>query len=128
MSVPRSTRRLSAWLAMLALVLNALLPLVAQAMRAPAGPAGLHEICSATGLVMVRPHDSRRDQSPAQSAAPLKDCPFCHLHHDGAGLPPVQTALFLPPGRAEMPPAFYQAAHRSTVWLSARSRAPPLLA
>ena len=129
MSAPRSTRRLSAWLAMLALVLNALLPLAAQAMRAPAGPVGLHEICSTTGLVRVRPHDdSGRDQSPAHNAALLKDCPFCHLHHEGAGLPPVHAALWLPPGQAEMPPAFYQAAHRCTVWLSARSRAPPLLA
>lgn len=116
---------------MWALVLNALMPLAAQAMLAQSGQPADIEICSSTGMVMMPSHPSSQDQpgsEPGQAANLLQDCPFCQLHHDGAGLPPAAAGLVQPLEFAAMPPAFYQAAPRSTVWLSARSRAPPLLA
>jgi len=114
---------------MLALVMNALLPLAAQAMRATSEQLGSMEICSSTGMVMIQPHDAGPDSPPGQAASRLKDCPFCHLHHDSTGLPPAaETSPILPATYAGMPPAFYQAARTSPVWLSAQPRAPPLLA
>ncbi|MEY5097963.1 MAG: hypothetical protein RJA36_682 [Pseudomonadota bacterium] len=116
---------------MLALVLNALLPLAAQAMLATPERSGSMEICSSTGMVMVQPHPLQKagaDEQPGQAADLAKDCPFCQLHHGGVGLPPAAAGLFQPLEFTGMPPAFYQAAPCSTVWLSARSRAPPLLA
>lgn len=116
--------RFATWLSMLALVLNALMPLTAQAMLTSAGQVGSVEICTSTG--MVRLPGDQGDDSSKSAAAHMQNCPFCLLHDGQASLPPVSVALPLLQGFAEMPPAFYQAADTSAVWLTALSRGPPL--
>ncbi|MEN9903667.1 MAG: hypothetical protein RLZZ555_232 [Pseudomonadota bacterium] len=125
MFIIRSTRRITAWLAMLVLVLNALTPLAAQATWASSNPAEMVEVCTSTGMVRVAV-DAPDDSDDAGSAI-AQSCPFCLLHDGQAMLPPSPTALPVTQSYAGMPPAFYQAAHTSAVWLAARSRGPPSL-
>ena len=120
----RSTRRLTAWLSMLVLVLNALMPLTAQAMRTSVADGDTVEICTSTGMMRLA---QDKPSSPDGSFAAQSSCPFCLLHEGLAWLPPGLHALQAPPPHAEMPPAFYQAAHTSAVWLTALSRGPPSL-
>lgn len=108
------------------LVLNALMPLVAQAMPLPAAGAVdvAFEICTSTGMVVL----AGEQNSPSEpSDAPLgMSCPFCVLHDGQALLPPAAFASILMPVHADMPPVFYKAADTSGVWLAALSRGPPL--
>lgn len=111
---------------MLVLVLNALMPLAAQAMAASTPGSQWQEICTSTGMVRLPLDDS--EHHPADSGAgQSQDCPYCNLHAGHAGLPPaaIDPVAILP--LREMPPAFFQAAHTSSVWLAAQSRAPPSL-
>ena len=109
---------------MLVLVLNALMPLAAQAMRASVAGGNAIELCTSTGMVRLAQDEP---SSPDDSFAAQSSCPFCLLHDGLAWLPPALHALQAPPPHAEMPPAFYQAADTSAVWLAALSRGPPSL-
>lgn len=121
----RPFHNFATWLSMLVLVLNALMPLGAQAMLASAGQVDTVEICTSTGMVRV-PIDEGENSGKSR-ATRMQNCPFCLLQDGQASLPPVSVALPLAQGFAEMPPAFYQAADTSAVWLAALSRGPPLL-
>lgn len=121
----RSTRRITAWLAMLVLMLSALMPLAAQAMWTSVQPDETIEICTSTGMVRVA-IDTADDSDDAGSTM-AQSCPFCLLHDGQAMLPPSPTALPPTQSYTGMPPAFYQAAHTSAVWLAALSRGPPSL-
>ena len=124
MSIRRSTRRITAWLSMLVLVLNALMPLAAQAMRASVADGNAIEICTSTGMMRLAQDEP---SSPDGSFAAQSSCPFCLLYDGPAMLPPTLPALPLTQSYAGMPPAFYQAAPTSAVWLTALSRGPPSL-
>ncbi len=107
---------------MLVLVLNALMPLAAQAMRAYGTDADMIEVCTSTGMVRLAvgaPDD------PGSASA--QSCPFCLLHDGQAMLPITLAALPPTPSYAGMPPAFHQTAQTSAVWLTALSRGPPSL-
>jgi hypothetical protein len=110
---------------MLVLVLNALMPLVAQAVLASVGPGDTVEVCTSTGVVRV-PIDKDND-SGKSDATRMRSCPFCLLHDSQTWLPPSSVSVPIPRDYAEMPPAFYQAAVTSAVWLIALSRGPPLI-
>ena len=125
MFIRRSTRRITAWLTMLVLMLNALTPLAAQAMWPSGDLAEMVEICTSTGMVRVAV--ATPDDSNDAGSAIAQSCPFCLLHDGQAMLPPTLPTLPLTQSYAGMPPAFYQAAHTSAVWLTALSRGPPSL-
>ena len=55
MRLTRTTHRFAAWLAMLAMLLGALAPTVAQAVVAAQGGPGWVQVCSASGMVWVTP-------------------------------------------------------------------------
>ena len=124
MLIRRCTRRITAWLSMLVLVLNALMPLAAQAMRTSVADGDAIEICTSTGMMRLAQEEPA---SPDGSFAAQSSCPFCLLHDGPAWLPTDLHAWHTPQPYAEMPPAFYQAAHTSAVWLTALSRGPPSL-
>lgn len=125
MLIRRSTRRITAWLAMLVLVLNTLTPLAAQVMLAPAGPGDVIEICTSTGMMRVALGE--QDDSGQPGSTQMQECPCCLLHGGQAWLPPTPVIFPPVPRYAAMPPAFYQAADTSAVWLAALSRGPPSL-
>lgn len=117
------------WLAMWALVLNALLPAIAQAAVHASGSADIFEVCTSTGMIRVKVPDHH--PAAAEKSMPGYDlsqhCPLCALHAGAAGMPPSTTILVDSTYLSEMPAAFYQAQFRSSVWLPAHSRAPPHL-
>lgn len=128
----RLHRRLTAWVALLALVFGALAPTVTQAMVAGGDRADWLQVCSVSGMVWVQADTGEvRDQQP-DGGSPMGDasqhCPWCTLHGGVAGLPPASHSIDLPPRLTDLPPAFYRAPLAATVWAPAQSRAPPLTA
>lgn len=126
----RSSRQLLARLALWALVLNALLPLSAQAMMRAVADADLLEVCTSTGMVRVQVQagDATATDQPASGASPAQSCQLCLLHHGMLALPGGESPRVDMPALADHPPRFHSSSHTSSVWLSARSRAPPELA
>jgi hypothetical protein len=130
MSFLRLRRRFAAWLALVAVLLGALAPTIAQARMGGGDRADWLEICTTTGMVWVQADSgevARQIDGPPADSGTSPHCPWCTLHGGASGLPPVQAAVVLPAAPlAEQPPAFYRAPLTDTVWATARSRAPPL--
>jgi hypothetical protein len=84
MGFTRSRKLLAAWLALLALALNAAWPLVAKA--APRSPAGLADICTVAHEATVGTGGS----IPVDLAA--SHCAYCSFASEKA-LPPTQACL-----------------------------------
>ena len=128
MRLTRTTHRLAAWLAMLAMLLGALAPTVAQAVVAAQGGPGWVQVCSASGMVWVQTDAIDGDNAVADVGKSMADasrhCPWCNLH-GAVGLPPasVQTPL-LAPGAEPLPEPF-RSALPAPPWPAAQSRAPP---
>lgn len=125
----RMRRRFAAWLAIVAMLLGALAPTIAQARMGGSQRADWLEICTTTGMVWVQADAGERSQKTdgqPYGADASPHCPWCTLHSGASGLPPVQAVTVVPVPPAEQPPAFYRAPLTDTVWATARSRAPPL--
>jgi hypothetical protein len=124
--------RAYAWIACLALLFNAFIPLVAAARgsgaMASSAPMDM-EVCTAMGMEML-PMPVKPD--PAHGGQPAKmmgHCDCCMGHAAAHGLPPPATIAFtLPAGRAVYPPLYYHAPHLLFSWALAQPRAPPVLA
>jgi hypothetical protein len=131
MFLSRLHRRITAWVALLALVLGALAPTVAQAVvQSGSQRADWMQVCSVSGMVWVQANPGPlRDQQPG-GQAPMGDasphCPWCTLHGGAPGLPTAHTPPALAPRLAGLPPAFYAAPLTATAWAPPPSRAPPL--
>ena len=130
MLLARAHHRFTAWLALLAMVLGALAPTVAQAMVRVSDRAQWVEVCSVSGMAWVKAdavaQQTADNDAPATGAS--MSCPWCTLHSGAAGLPPV-TAVAEPwPRQTDHPPAFYRAVSLSGTWAVAHARAPPLSA
>lgn len=115
------------------MLLGALAPTVSQAMVAGGDRAQWIEICSVSGMTWVKADlaDTGADgvtdiegSHPTSNASP--HCAWCTLHGGATGLPPAADTAVPLARQTDLPPAFYQASHASTVWVTARSRAPPL--
>ena len=133
MSLSRLHRRITAWLALLAMVVGALAPTVAQAMVTAGDRAEWLEVCSVSGMVWVKADTGEVSQQQpdgsGSSGAPSPHCPWCTLHGGAAGLPPAAAMHGELPARlTDLPPAFYRAPLATTVWAPAQSRAPPFAA
>lgn len=128
MFLSRVHRRFTAWLAMLAMVLGALAPTVAQAVVASSDRAGWVEVCSVSGMIWVQA-DTGTPSSDSPSA-PVADvsmhCPWCTLHGGAVDLPPVSVLAEPLPRQTEPPPAFFRAVTLTGTWAVAHARAPPL--
>ena len=131
MPFTRATHRFAAWLAMLAMVLGALAPTVAQAVVAAKGGPGWMQVCSASGMVWVQADalEHGADAAPGETGKAKADaarhCPLFNLH-GAAGLPPapLTPAVLAPPTLPPTPPV--QTAAPAVHWPAAPSRAPPL--
>eukprot|EP01136_Pigoraptor_vietnamica_P016485 Opistho-1_new@60513 len=127
----RVHRRFTTWLALLAVVLGALAPTVAQAVVASSDRAAWVEICSVSGMVWVKADTGERAGVEHDGPAPMGDaaqhCAWCSLH-GAAGLPPLITVAEPAPRQTGLPPAFYRAVALSGTWAPPQARAPPLSA
>lgn len=122
----RRHRRLTAWIALFAMLAFALVPTVSRAMSFVHGGSAWAEICTPQGMKVVALADG--EEAPVQASGHhLDHCAFCGLAGDGAApwpSPPVSAPLRL--AGTEVPRLFLQAAHTPFAWRSASARAPPI--
>jgi hypothetical protein len=117
----RTTRRFSAWIAILAMTLNALWPLIAQAK--PIQAAALHEICTAEGLQVVPA--APEDRPSGTKLSP--HCAFCSLGADRIAIAtsPLAGVTHAPDAREVLRVAFDAPLPASHARSPAQPRAPP---
>lgn len=129
MPFTRATHRFAAWLAMLAMLLGALAPTVAQAVVVSQGGQGWVQVCSASGMVWVQADAVEGNAIGEDAGKPMADasrhCPWCSLH-GAAGLPPAPLPQAALAALAQAPATETPWATPTTFWPAAPSRAPPL--
>lgn len=120
-------KRLSTWLAMLAVVWGALAPTLAQAVvrSAPTPGDGWVEVCSVSGMVWVSLDTGKQQPAPHSGSSDGPSCDWCALHGGAPGAPVAHASWPASGVMSAFPPAFYQAPVTPAVWRSALSRAPP---
>lgn len=139
MFLARWQRRLTAWIALCAVLLGALAPTLAQAALAAQDKAPGHwvQVCNASGVSWVRvetaPAGQVVDASEAATQVDLGHrsdgalhCPWCTLQGDAAGLPPADLAWQPEATARAEPPARAQRALRAPDVGPAQPRAPPV--
>jgi hypothetical protein len=130
-------RTLFSWLAILAILLNALAPAVTHALTQPNGGSGAQsawlEVCSAQGSTWIRVgsdggvlEQTREKPADAPGGTASPHCPYCVTHAASFAMPPSPAADFAVrafshelserPGVTAISPAN---------WLSPAARAPP---
>jgi hypothetical protein len=124
MRLAATTRRLATWIAALAILMAALAPALSHALGAQQAASWI-EICSAQGSKWL-PVDDDGSSKP-KAAHAFEHCPYCTVHAQGLGLPPVVPAVAHPAGLHDIAPQAFLAAPRTLhAWVSAQPRAPPL--
>lgn len=119
--------RLTAWLAIFAMLLGALAPAVSQAMTV-LGDGNLRwvEVCSGSGMawVAVDAKDvQKQDGEPAKSTA---SCAYCCPHAGSVGLPPAPLLDVAAAGVPALEPLLFLSAPRPLfAWSASSPRAPP---
>ena len=132
----RAQHRFIAWLAALAVLWGALLPVVSHAVVAhQVSDKGWVEVCTATGMAWVNSADaglasaSDQPQGDSGSGMNMTTCDWCATHNPLTGLPTVPQPLVAPlMFGADVPAAFLHAPRPLFVWAAAHSRAPPVSA
>jgi hypothetical protein len=121
-----------AWIACLAILFNALAPLVSHAMEAaaPAPVVMAMEVCTAMGMETMPVSLAAAEPDRSASGALHKNmnhCGYCVAHAAAHGLPPPMQAGFTPNiGRDAWPPLYYHSPRLLFPWSLAQPRAPPL--
>jgi hypothetical protein len=121
-----------AWIACLAILFNAFVPVVSHALNfaSPASAAKM-EVCTAMGIEMLPMALPGEDgtQAPDKLLKSLTHCGYCATHAGSFGLPPQLPAVFAVIGGHDVyPPLYYAAPRRLATWSPAQSRAPPVAA
>ena len=125
----RPTRRLRfVWLALFAVLLNALAPTVSHALAA-SRPAMPVDVCSVDGGAPFAAAAALLMQEDHGAMGLAGDCGYCLAHAGSHGLPPPVHALLVPALGAEPRPfLFHHAPHPLAIWLAAVPRGPPVFA
>ncbi len=126
----RLMRARIAWIACLAILFNAFVPLVSHAMEAvPAPPAMTMEVCTALGMTtmpLALAAGERDDTGSGKLHKTMNHCGYCVSHATSHGLPPPPAIAFAPAaGRDAYPPLYYHSPRPLFPWSLAQSRAPP---
>lgn len=130
-SAVRRHRHVAAWIACLAILLNALAPAIAHAIGAQRGEqALLGAVCTtdrsglARAVLAAAAADDEGDGGSAQGMN--ASCPYCGTHA-GAFLPPAASVVRLPvDGLRHAPPSLFLDAPRPLfAWAAVRARGPP---
>jgi hypothetical protein len=131
----RKTRHWTAyaWIACLAILFNAFVPLVSHAFSlSPSQSAPLRmEVCTAMGIEMLpmAAPDHPDKSASGKQAGSMTHCGYCAIHGAALGLPPpIAIAFAAPSGRDTFPPLYYRAPRPLFAWSPAQPRAPPVLA
>jgi hypothetical protein len=120
-----------AWIACLAILFNAFVPVVSHAINASSSSARKMEVCTAMGIEMLPM--ALPDQDGTQAAdklvKSLTHCGYCATHAGSFGLPPQPAAVFAVLGGHDVfPPLYYVSPRPLFPWSLAQSRAPPVMA
>lgn len=115
-----------------ALVLNALVPTLAQAVVSGSGNSDWVQVCSVTGVAWVKldadTYGPRGAPGQPMDKTSSMNCPWCSLHGGASGIPPAELQslppLVLSEGRL---PSFTVVAQASALRVGAPARAPPLV-
>lgn len=125
----RSGQRLLAAIAVLVMSVAALAPALANALG-QSSPVMWVELCSADGSKRIAVDASGTALDPTQQSAThvTEHCPFCHIEHSPATIPPAPAPV-VPQCTAspDFPALFYAAPRTSHAWAPSRSRGPPTL-
>lgn len=120
-------RRRTAWLAILAILLNAFAPAMSHAMAAHFG-ISLLEVCTPDGLkrIAVEYSAARPDVPQGAHVAVDSHCPYCAPHGASfAHTPPALPAVAVLGGPAALASAHPSLAPQRSVWTGGHARAPP---
>lgn len=128
---PQRRRPLAVWIAILAILANALAPSISHALAArSAQSAWVGEVCAtdrsgaALALLAAAAAGDEDRESSAHSMAGA--CPYCAPHAGDAGLPPSATAVLRgAPLRQRLPSLFLSSPRPLFAWAATRSRGPP---
>jgi len=124
----RSTRRLRyVWLALFAVLLNALAPTVSHALAA-SRPAIPVDVCSVDGGAPFAAAAALLMQDEQHAGMGALACGYCVAHAGSHGLPPVHAPLVFAFGTEPRPFLFHHASRPLAVWLAAVPRGPPAFA
>jgi len=130
MQFKRTTRSLTAWIALFAILLGAIAPALSHALsRFGDGEKRWVEVCTVAGTKLVAVDDSGEKGSAGDADVfPAERCPFCSTHGGAPALPAMQIMPFLLKGTAEQTPSLYLRAPRPLfIWAASHPRAPPVL-
>ena len=118
-----TSSRFTVWLAILAMALNALWPLIANAR--PAGVESLFEVCTTQGLKAVAGDASSQGDEGAKHLQP--HCPLCSLGSDKVSAPPSSPFQIEPASASGCAPGFVSGPEpvSSHFRTPAHPRAPP---
>lgn len=124
MPLLRRHRQLTAWVALVALLLATLAPGIARAMTYANGDAwALGQVCSAS----AGPRNAGTGAPSGEAAHLFEHCPFCALHSDAIAPPPAPPAGFDAHWLAHQVPSLLLHAPRPLhAWAAIQARAPPL--
>lgn len=128
MSFKRSIRLFAAWTALVAIVLGAVIPAMSHALgHAASKDKRWVEVCTVAGTKLVAV-DVQSNDDPTSHLLAAERCMFCASH--GAVTLPAQQIppLILKGGADEFPVLYFHAPRPLFAWITAPSRAPPLLA
>lgn len=132
MDTLRAQYRFTAWLAALAVLWGALLPVLSHAVVShQAGGSGWVEVCTATGMAWVNSTDNGATPGAGSPAKGMNmvDCDWCATHSPLASLPTVAQPQSAPLAfGSHLTAAFLHAPRPLFVWAAAQSRAPPVSA
>ena len=119
MSTRRGRRKLSSWIALLAILMVTFVPAMTGAFSASAG-LPWDKLCSAANV-----DKSGTPDSPAAPHA-FEHCPYCALHADLAPPPDPRVAdAGVALAFRAFPVAFARAPRGNAVWATGQPRAPP---
>ena len=121
MSTRRGRRKLSSWIALLAILMVTFAPAMTGAFSASAG-LPWDKLCSAANVDVDK---SGTPDSPATPHA-FEHCPYCALHADLAPPPDPRVAdAGVALAFRAFPVAFARAPRGNAVWATGQPRAPP---
>lgn len=131
--MPFKTRRIIfSWIAVLAILLNALMPTLAQALVVDKGEGSAWvEVCSAQGIswVSAGAEAGLPTQEPknAPGLVQAAKCAYCLVHADSFALPPAMPAAprLLQPAADRLLPAAQRPMQSRALWALPSVRAPP---
>ncbi|NMG42782.1 DUF2946 domain-containing protein [Aromatoleum toluvorans] len=131
MHFKRSTRTLTAWIALFAILLGAVMPAMSHALsRLSGAETRWIEVCTVAGTKLVAVDGSAADNKGGNpDLHPVERCAFCATHGGTPALPAPQVMPFaLQASADEFPQLYFHAPRPLFAWLKSPPRAPPLLA